>query len=62
VVRRVVRADRGGRKRESDEVVLLHDTHRRTARALPGIIAYHEGSGRRFAEVGELLADKYADP
>ncbi len=62
IVRRVVRADDAGRKGEADEVLLLHDNQRQTAEALPGIITYYEGSGRRFVDVGELLADKYVDP
>jgi peptidoglycan/xylan/chitin deacetylase (PgdA/CDA1 family) len=40
----------------------LHDTHRQTAKALPQIIDHYERSGRRFADLGELLADKYAEP
>ncbi len=62
VVRGVVRADETGRKGKRDEVLLLHDTHRQTAEALPQIIDHYEGSGRRFADLGELLADKYAKP
>jgi hypothetical protein len=38
----------------------LHDTHGQTAEALPEIIDYYERSDWRFAEVDELLADKYA--
>lgn len=59
IVRAVVRADEGERGRKSDEVVLLHDNQEQTVRALPEIIAYYEGSGRRFADVDELLAGKY---
>src|SRR5215210_2246286 len=62
VVRSVLRADEPGRKKERDEVLLLHDTHRQTARALPKIIDNYERSGRRFTNVGELLADKYTKP
>jgi peptidoglycan/xylan/chitin deacetylase (PgdA/CDA1 family) len=62
IVRAVVRADEGGREGESDEVLLLHDNHGQTAQALPQIIDYYEGSGRTFAQVGELLADKYFRP
>jgi len=62
VVRAVARADEAGRKVEADEVVLLHDNQRQTAEALRGIIDRYEGSGRRFAGVDELLADKYLDP
>ena len=59
VVRAVARADEAGRKGEADEILLLHDNQRQTAEALPGIIDYYEGSGRRFTGVDELLADKY---
>jgi len=62
VVRGVVRADETRRKGEKDQVLLLHDTHRQTAYALPQIIDHYERSGRRFADVGELLAEKYAGP
>ena len=59
VVRAVMRADERGRKGEGDEVILLHDNQRQTAEALAGIIDYYEGSGRQFASLGGLLADKY---
>ena len=62
VVRSVVSADKTGRKAERDQVLLLHDTHRQTAQALPRIIHHYERSGRRFADVGELLAHKYIKP
>lgn len=63
VVRAVMRADERGRKGEGDEVILLHDNQRQTAEALAGIIDYYEGSGRQFASLGGLLADKYqGDP
>jgi peptidoglycan-N-acetylglucosamine deacetylase len=62
VVRGVVRADESRRKGKKDQVLLLHDTHRQTADALPQIIDHYERSGRRFADVGELLAEKYAGP
>jgi peptidoglycan/xylan/chitin deacetylase (PgdA/CDA1 family) len=62
VVRSVVDADRAARKRDKDQVLLLHDTHMQTAAALPKIIDYFEGSGRRFAGVDQLLADKYTKP
>jgi peptidoglycan/xylan/chitin deacetylase (PgdA/CDA1 family) len=60
VVRSVARAKERGRKR--DQVLLLHDTHRQTAEALPRIIEHYDEAGRRFAGVDELLADKYAEP
>jgi peptidoglycan-N-acetylglucosamine deacetylase len=60
VLRGIVRADETGRKGERDQVLLLHDTNRQTANALPQIIDHYERSGRQFATVGELLADKYA--
>ncbi len=62
VVRGVVRADETGRKGNKDQVLILHDTHRQTADALPQIIDHYERSGRRFADVGELLAHRYAGP
>ena len=62
VVRAVARVEEAGREGESDEVVLLHDNQRQTAEALPGIIDHYEESGRRFAGVEELLADKYLEP
>ena len=62
VVRAVERANEAGRKGEADEVVLLHDNQRQTAEALPDIIDHYEGSGRGFAGVDELLADKYLEP
>ncbi len=62
VVRGVVRAEETGRKGKKDQVLLLHDTHRQTADALPEIIGHYQSSGRQFAEVDELLADKYAGP
>jgi peptidoglycan/xylan/chitin deacetylase (PgdA/CDA1 family) len=62
IVRAVERADEAGAKGEADEVVLLHDNQRQTAAALPGIIDHYEGSGRGFAGVDELLADKYLAP
>jgi len=62
VVHGVLRADKPGREKERDQVLLLHDTHKQTAQALPRIIRHYERSGRRFVEVGELLADKYAEP
>jgi peptidoglycan-N-acetylglucosamine deacetylase len=62
VVRGVVRSDPKRRKMQRDQVVLLHDTHKQTAQALPEIIDHYEGSGRRFAGVDELLTDKYAQP
>ena len=60
VVKSVARADAKGKKRAQDQVLLLHDTHRQTMEALPRIIAHYERSGRQFAGVNELLADKYA--
>ena len=62
VLQGIVRADETGRKKKGDQVLLLHDTHRQTADALPQIIDHYEGSGRQFADVEELLADKYAEP
>lgn len=65
ITRGVVRADKAEREEkqgEGDEVLLLHDTRRQTVRALPEIIGYYERSGRPFADVDELLADKYLDP
>lgn len=62
VVRAVAHTDEAGRKGEADEVLLLHDNQRQTAEALPGIIDHYEGSGRGFAGVAELLADKYLEP
>ncbi len=62
VVRSVARSDAKGRKRANDQVLLLHDIHRQTMEALPQIIGHYERSGRQFAEVDELLADKYAEP
>jgi peptidoglycan-N-acetylglucosamine deacetylase len=62
VVRAVVRTDNAGSKGKADEVVLLHDNQRQTAEALPGIIDHYEGSGRGFAGVNDLLADKYLEP
>ena len=62
VVRSVARADAKGKKRAQDQVLLLHDTHRQTMEALPRIIAHYESSGRQFAGVNELLADKYSKP
>ncbi len=60
VLQGIVRADETGRKKKGDQVLLLHDTHRQTAGALPQIIDHYERSGRQFADVEELLADKYA--
>jgi len=62
VARSVIRADETTRKGKRDQVLILHDTQRQTADALPQIIDHYERSGREFADVGELLADKYAKP
>jgi peptidoglycan/xylan/chitin deacetylase (PgdA/CDA1 family) len=62
VVRSVARSDAKGRKRAKDQVLLLHDIHRQTMEALPQIIGHYERSGRQFAEVDELLRDKYTRP
>src|SRR5215207_7433555 len=62
VLRGIVRAEETGRKVERNQVLLLHDTHRQTENALPHIIDHYEKSGWQFASVGELLADKYAEP
>ena len=61
IVRSVVRQDRIGRKRDRDEVVLMHDIHPQDARALTGIMDHFEASGRKFVGVNELLTDKYLD-
>lgn len=61
VVKAVIRADEASKKRERDEVVLLHDSNSQTAQALPRIIDYYEQSDRRFASLYGLLADKYGD-
>jgi peptidoglycan/xylan/chitin deacetylase (PgdA/CDA1 family) len=60
VIRKVISADRMVRPM-ADRVVLLHDNHRQTARALPEIIDYYQASSPQFTDVHELLADKYAD-
>jgi peptidoglycan-N-acetylglucosamine deacetylase len=62
VLRGIVHADETERKGKGDQVLLLHDTHRQTADALPQIIDHYERSGWQFADVDELLADKYAEP
>ncbi|MGH3148520.1 MAG: polysaccharide deacetylase family protein [Rubrobacter sp.] len=61
VVRAVIRADEASKRRERDEVVLLHDSNSQTAQALPEIIDYYEQSDRQFASVRGLLVDKYGD-
>ncbi len=61
-IARTDKAERKGKQGKADEVLLLHDNRRQTAKALPGIIDYYEGSGRQFADVDELLADKYVEP
>jgi peptidoglycan/xylan/chitin deacetylase (PgdA/CDA1 family) len=59
IVRNVVRQDRTGRRKDRDQVVLMHDIHPQDAQALPEIIDHYEGSDRRFVSVSELLTDKY---
>jgi peptidoglycan/xylan/chitin deacetylase (PgdA/CDA1 family) len=62
VVKSVVRADKAAHKGKKDQVLLLHDTHRQSAEALPKIIDYFEESGRQFTGVDELVTDKYTEP
>ncbi|CAN5252353.1 hypothetical protein BH18ACT10_BH18ACT10_18990 [soil metagenome] len=65
LIRAIVRTDKAKHKeqqRKRDEVVLLHDSHGQTARALPDIIDYYQRTGRDFTDVDELLADRYLDP
>jgi peptidoglycan/xylan/chitin deacetylase (PgdA/CDA1 family) len=62
VVRAIVRADEAGHNEKRGEVLLLHDNQAQTVHALAGIIDHYEGSGRSFASVGDLAADKYTDP
>ena len=59
IVRNVVRQDRSGRRKDRDQIVLMHDIHPQDAQALPEIIDHYEGSDRRFVSVEELLTDKY---
>jgi peptidoglycan/xylan/chitin deacetylase (PgdA/CDA1 family) len=48
---------------ESGGVVLMHDTHESTAKALPQIINRYEKRGLSFTSVTEMLAKKYrVDP
>jgi len=59
-VARNVTRDRAPKGRDgTDRVLLLHDTHRQTVRALPEIIDHYRESGARFTDVNELLANKY---
>ena len=44
---------------ESGGVLLLHDTHQSTAKALSPIITRYKKKGFEFAGVAELLANKY---
>ncbi len=62
IVGSVVRQDRTGRRKDRDQIVLMHDIHPQDAQALPGIIDHFERSGRRFVSVDELLSDKYPEP
>lgn len=62
IVRSVVRQDRTGRRKDRDQVVLMHDIHPQDAQALTGIIDHFERSGCRFVSVNELLRDKYPEP
>jgi peptidoglycan/xylan/chitin deacetylase (PgdA/CDA1 family) len=62
IVTSVVRQDRTRRRKDRDQVVLMHDIHPQDAQALTGIIDHFERSGRRFVSVNELLRDKYPEP
>ena len=45
---------------ENDRVLLLHDTGQQTVDALPEIIDHYRESDVQFADVKELLANKYS--
>ena len=62
IVGSVVRQDRTGRRKDRDQVVLMHDIHPQDAQSLTGIIDHFERSDRRFVSVNELLRDKYPEP
>lgn len=65
LIRAVVRKDKADQKvrqGKRDEILLLHDSHRQTANALPEIIDYYQKAGRKFTNVDELLAEKYLKP
>ena len=62
IVKSVVKQDRTGRRKDRDQVVLMHDIHPQDAQALTGIIDHFERSGRQFVSVSELLIDKYPEP
>jgi peptidoglycan/xylan/chitin deacetylase (PgdA/CDA1 family) len=59
IVRHVQRQRAPGHR--YDGVLLLHDTKQQTADALPGVIEHYISEGLEFADVHELLADKYLD-
>jgi peptidoglycan-N-acetylglucosamine deacetylase len=62
IVRSVVRQDSTGRRKDRDQIVLMHDVHPQDVQALTGIIDHFERSGRQFVSVNELLRDKYPEP
>ena len=62
IVRSVVRQDGTGRRKDLDQVVLMHDIHPQDAQALTGIIDHFERSDHRLVSVYELLRDKYPEP
>lgn len=65
LIRAVVRQDKANQKVRQgrrDGILLLHDSHRQTANALPGIIGYYQKADREFTNVDELLEEKYLNP